>query len=490
MPSRLKLTAAAVVTSGVAGGGALVLALAGALGACIDGEGLDLERPAAQDATTIREASTPIPDAATHPLDAACSPDLATDPNNCGACGHVCVLPSSLEGGADAAADGASEAGGGGDGGSGPGTSAGTLVAACMASACTVGCATGHADCNGTLADGCEVEVLADPKNCGACGVTCGSQACDAGACPYGVLVEDGGTFAEIAVNDAAVFAGITGAVSGIVEVPKDGGVPALLCHGSPTAGLALDPTGHVTFSDPAAAAIEQAPAAVPVEAGAPAAIYVSSDPRGLTYSSASPVWAQAYNDLNPDAPSVSGIFSAGALVISSTSYVRNVAATTTAVLFAGQSWIASPPAAPALSPAEDVYLCALPACATATPIAGAQYRVFDITTDGKSVFWTSWGLGQKAGLLTGCTLASCTPAPLLSGLAQPEAVVSDGSTVYWYELGLQAIRALKIPAAGADAGAPTTVASGVVGVTNLVLDATYIYWDQPSLGEIDRVHR
>ena len=245
-----------------------------------------------------------------------------------------------------------------------------------------------------------------------------------------------------------------------------------------------------MSFSDPAASLIEQAPAVVPAEAGAPAAIYASSDPRELTYSSGPLVWAQAYNDGNPATPSVSGIFRAGALVISSTSYVRNVAATTTAVLFAGQSWIAAPPAAPALSPAEDVYLCALPACGTASPIAGAQYRVFDITTDGNNVFWTSWGLGEKAGFLSGCTLAGCAPAPLLAGLAQPEAVVSDGSTVYWYELGLQAIRALKLPAAGADAGAPTTLASGVAGVRNLVLDSTYIYWDQPALGEIDRVHR
>ena len=88
------------------------------------------------------------------------------------------------------------------------------------------------------------------------------------------------------------------------------------------------------------------------------------------------------------------------------------------------------------------------------------------------------------------CVIAACTPGPLLSGLERPESVVSDGSTVYWYELGLQAIRALPIPAAGADAGAPTTLASGVVGVTNLALDATYIYWDQPALGEIDRARR
>ena len=144
MPSRLKLTAAAMaasVASGVTGGVALVVALAGALGACIDGDGLDLERSVGQDATTIREASAPLPDATTHPVDAACSSDLAIDPNNCGACGHVCVLPSSLDAGASGAADAASEAGS--DGG------AGTLVAACMASACTVGCAAGHADCNG-----------------------------------------------------------------------------------------------------------------------------------------------------------------------------------------------------------------------------------------------------------------------------------------------------------------------------------------------------
>jgi hypothetical protein len=78
---------------------------------------------------------------------------LQQDPQNCGACGKVCNLPQA--------------------------------VAGCSAGACTVAaCATGFANCNGAPADGCEVALASDPKNCGACGASCGAgKVCNAGQC-------------------------------------------------------------------------------------------------------------------------------------------------------------------------------------------------------------------------------------------------------------------------------------------------------------------
>src|SRR5690349_10350455 len=48
-------------------------------------------------------------------------------------------------------------------------------------------CPDGFVDCNQDPADGCEVNVTADPKNCGACGVMCsgvgGVAECTASKC-------------------------------------------------------------------------------------------------------------------------------------------------------------------------------------------------------------------------------------------------------------------------------------------------------------------
>jgi Repeat of unknown function (DUF5648) len=73
--------------------------------------------------------------------DGACV-DLASDPNNCGACGRTCVVPSA--------------------------------AAACIASECALAsCDLGTADCDGDLANGCEAEASCDEG--GGCATSCGS---------------------------------------------------------------------------------------------------------------------------------------------------------------------------------------------------------------------------------------------------------------------------------------------------------------------------
>lgn len=82
-----------------------------------------------------------------------CEVHIAADPANCGACGMPCAKGAN-----------------------------GT--ATCTVSTCGLACNANFADCNHDLRDGCEVSLLSDKANCGACGKACpGNQACLQGHC-------------------------------------------------------------------------------------------------------------------------------------------------------------------------------------------------------------------------------------------------------------------------------------------------------------------
>ncbi len=90
-------------------------------------------------------------------LSTGCEVDVTRAAGNCGACGTSC--PNRPH-------------------------SSGT----CTASACGYACTTGFGDCNGTAADGCEVDLRITVANCGRCGTVCpaptnGRATCTAGAC-------------------------------------------------------------------------------------------------------------------------------------------------------------------------------------------------------------------------------------------------------------------------------------------------------------------
>ncbi len=82
-----------------------------------------------------------------------CEANLKTSAENCGACGRVCpALPHARSGCGDR---------------------------------CTIWrCEAGFRDCNARDADGCEVDVSADSRNCGHCGNACAvGTKCEAGTC-------------------------------------------------------------------------------------------------------------------------------------------------------------------------------------------------------------------------------------------------------------------------------------------------------------------
>jgi hypothetical protein len=76
-----------------------------------------------------------------------CEVDTQTDADNCGACGAVCSLPHA--------------------------------TSACTGGSCSIAaCDTGYVDCDAQAANGCEVDLLSDPKHCGGCGIVCSGGTC------------------------------------------------------------------------------------------------------------------------------------------------------------------------------------------------------------------------------------------------------------------------------------------------------------------------
>ncbi len=88
-----------------------------------------------------------------------CEVDIRTSADHCGACGRACTVM----------------------GGSGR----------CLAGSCSVAmCETGRADCDGSSANGCEVDTTTSLAHCGGCNLACPARAnatprCAAGACGF-----------------------------------------------------------------------------------------------------------------------------------------------------------------------------------------------------------------------------------------------------------------------------------------------------------------
>ncbi len=131
-----------------------------------------------------------------------CETSLEDDPLNCGACGHACAPGQACASGkcicdpdktrcgtscvdlqtdvmncgaCDNACPGQTDFGDQHRGGP-----------VCVLGRCTYSCAPGYADCDHRIDNGCEVDLMIDPLNCGSCGAQCdqrGGQPCAAGRC-------------------------------------------------------------------------------------------------------------------------------------------------------------------------------------------------------------------------------------------------------------------------------------------------------------------
>jgi len=140
-----------------------------------------------------------------------CEANLDLDPANCGRCASACRVPNAIAG--------------------------------CSGACYIAACGFGWDDCNGDAADGCEQSVLADLKNCGACGfscppavhaqVGCQNATCLLSACQVGFSDCDGlaSNGCEVASGVDLKNCGACGNVCGKDQVCVNGGCTCKVCN-------------------------------------------------------------------------------------------------------------------------------------------------------------------------------------------------------------------------------------------------------------------
>jgi hypothetical protein len=126
-----------------------------------------------------------------------CTTNLLQDIDHCGACGSPCPRrPANAE-------------------------------SICAGGQCRIACDELYADCNGSVADGCETAVDSDPVNCGGCGLKCKDGViCWLGACGCPSGFTQCGQDCKRLDSDAKNC----GACGNVCKAPTDPGDPAWTC--------------------------------------------------------------------------------------------------------------------------------------------------------------------------------------------------------------------------------------------------------------------
>jgi hypothetical protein len=346
-------------------------------------------------------------------------------------------------------------------------------------------CPKGTSACGGKC-----VDETTDDANCGGCGLTC-STGCTAGECLL-VIAEDQTSPAGITLDAANLYwidteamgdGGSVDFVAPVMQLPQKGGTTRPLASSLDNGvGIAIDATSvyWTTRGTEANAYTDGTVMKVPKGGGTPVTLATGVfNPWGpIAVANATVYWADG------DDGDGGGLFS----VASGGGEVRSLASTTAEIF----------PAAIAVD-ATSVYWTDYSAPGVLkVPVVGGTPTTLasgtvpqGIAIDGTSVYWTDSGAGAtfdscdgigavtSNGTVTKVPLAGGTTTTLASGRLCPTNIVVDAKSVYWSEgMGNGGISLMKVPL---DGGVPVTMGSSLGSVAGLAVGTTSLYFTDPA---------
>jgi hypothetical protein len=134
------------------------------------------------------------------------------------------------------------------------------------------------------------------------------------------------------------------------------------------------------------------------------------------------------------------------------------------------------------------------------TPIYTQQFFPEALATDGTTIYWASWGTfdaqgnSNNDGTIQKGSVNGGTPVTLASNLSAPACIAIDANNVYWTNLGkmggnnlpaLNTGSVLEVPIAG---GAVITLASQESVPVGIALSGSHVYWTEYGLGSLGLV--
>ena len=338
-----------------------------------------------------------------------------------------------------------SGSGGGGSSSSSTGYSTGAWV----------GCAPFETDCDGTCAD-----LITDESNCGACGRDCLGGPCHEATCRPAVVASGQNAPSGIAVDATHVYWTCSG--DGTVKKAPIAGGDQVLLHDSPDGGawtITVDATS-VYWADRMAGTVNKAPIA------GGDVVVLSTDQKGtndITVDATHVYWAYSAQDSG-----VSKVPLGGGATITMSASAQVFGPNGIAVNASHVYWSDG-------GPNGSVKMRPLGADFEFEVVAGLPFPS-DVALDATSVYWLNAGNNgrvNKAPLGGGTPIVELTP-----GMADVRALAVDASGAYFGS----ADRVMSVPLEG---GEPITLASEQESVTDIVVDASRVYWVDSDAGTV-----
>jgi hypothetical protein len=375
-------------------------------------------------------------------------------------------------------------------------------VAQCVGGGTTCGfvsCATGFANCNGNLAqDGCESDISSDPKNCGACGVSCGGGGCSGGKCQPVQLGANQGNPGQLAIDLDYVYwsnYGAGTAYGSIYRAHKDSQAPALVAGGSDTSqngawGIATDDVTSKVFWT-TFTSTSHVGSALKVGSTALAVASVNGRLRGAVLDGSYLYWANYEQSaiMRVDITSPSAV---AETVATGASVSRpNTIAFDASSLFWSNEGAAGPPtstgAPTSLSNSGSVV--ALSKASIGGPLAvttlvSSLDKPRGLAVDDTNVYFTIVGTAPNSGAVARVLkgIASQAPTLISSGLGMPRELAlctgaGCGSDPYLYISTFATGTVLRVAKTAPAGTLPATLATAQKGPLGIAADAKYVFW-------------